>query len=278
MQVDFYNSADLFLKACGDFLRQHEVEHNVILSICAAKGEGTAYAALFNDDGIVMAAVQAKGHNLVLSRNAQGDADIRPLAERLFEARTDFQGVVGPSDVVTTFVDHWTALSGQRFDEFMDQIIYTLKTVCPPAKTPEGVFRAATEKDIPLIAGWIMQFCKDALSKTEQVTPDAARARAERGVKEKAFYVWDVKGKPVAQAGYSGTPEVARVSFVYTPAEERGKGYAGAVVASLSQARLDAGQKLCCLYADARNPVSNSIYRKIGYVFTGRSSHYARAA
>lgn len=62
--------------------------------------------------------------------------------------------------------------------------------------------------------------------------------------------------------------------MVYTPVEERGHGYAKAVVAHLSEMQLKAGKKMCCLYADARNPVSNSIYRKIGYEFVGRSSLY----
>jgi predicted GNAT family acetyltransferase len=83
-----------------------------------------------------------------------------------------------------------------------------------------------------------------------------------------------VGGRPRAQAAASGTASVARINMVYTPAEERGHGYASAVVSQLSQKQLDEGKKMVCLYADARNPVSNSIYRKLGYEFVGRSSLY----
>jgi len=36
-------------------------------------------------------------------------------------------------------------------------------------------------------------------------------------------------------------------------------------VAALSQQMLDAGWEFCTLYTDLANPVSNSIYQRIGY-------------
>ena len=83
-----------------------------------------------------------------------------------------------------------------------------------------------------------------------------------------------MKGKPVAQASFTGTDRVSRISRVYTPPENRGHGYASAVVANLTKLQLDQGKKMACLYADARNTAANSIYRKIGYEFAGRSALY----
>lgn len=55
------------------------------------------------------------------------------------------------------------------------------------------------------------------------------------------------------------------VNAVYTPPHYRGKGYATSCVASLSQHLLNSGYKFCSLFTDLANPVSNSIYMKIGY-------------
>ncbi len=55
------------------------------------------------------------------------------------------------------------------------------------------------------------------------------------------------------------------VNAVYTPPHYRGNGYASSVVAELSQILLDRGNQFCCLFADAKNPISCGIYRKIGY-------------
>jgi len=52
---------------------------------------------------------------------------------------------------------------------------------------------------------------------------------------------------------------------VYTPPELRGRGYASALVAELSQRMLDSGMSFCVLYTDLGNSTSNAIYQRIGY-------------
>ena len=57
----------------------------------------------------------------------------------------------------------------------------------------------------------------------------------------------------------------AAVNAVYTPPEQRRRGYATAAVAVLSQRLLDTGYQFCCLFTDLSNPTSNTIYQRIGY-------------
>ena len=72
--------------------------------------------------------------------------------------------------------------------------------------------------------------------------------------------------EPVSMAGSAGpTPSGIRISAVYTPPGLRGRGYASAAVAALSQKMLDGGRRFCFLFTDLANPTSNSIYQKIGY-------------
>ncbi len=57
---------------------------------------------------------------------------------------------------------------------------------------------------------------------------------------------------------------VARVGPVYTPKSHRGRGYASAAVAEVSQRILDEGGR-ACLFTDQANPTSNKIYEALGY-------------
>ncbi len=279
MTVSFQDNPRDFLARCSTYLSQNEAEHNLILTLCyhaeqqLKRGEKTdiRFAELSNDDDIVLIAAQTPPNNLVLSRASLPEID--KLAETLAEKGYKFPGVVGPSDVASAFSNRWTQLTGQQSVEYMDQLIYMLKKVTMPDEVP-GKLRPARTDEAPLIAEWVAAFSREALPKAEQKHGGEERKKAEETIKAGRVFVWDVNGKPVAQAGLSGTDSVARISMVYTPAEERGKGYASAAVAHLSQMQLDAGKKMCCLYAAARNPVSNSIYRKIGYEFVGRSSLY----
>jgi uncharacterized protein len=279
MHIAFENNPKKFLNKCGGYLRQHEAEHNLILSLCQSaeqkleRGENCdiRFATLSNDEGLVMATAQTPPHNLVLSRATL--QEIEPLADMLAKQHAHFPGIVGPSDIAASFAERWGSLTGQKSVEYMDQIIYSLTKVLMPPPI-EGLMRSAKPEEAPLIAAWIRSFAADALPKSEQLSGADALKKAEDIIKAGRMAVWDIGGRPVAQAAVSGTENVARISMVYTPPEARGHGYAKAVVAHLSRQQLDAGKSMCCLYADARNPVSNSIYRKIGYEFVGRSSLY----
>lgn len=273
VNVDFYTNPREFLKKAGAFLEKDEVEHNLILTLCrtADKKKADIRCGIVTDeDGIVLAAVQTPPHNLVLSKAAH--ADVGPLVEKLIKNKAKFPGIVGPSDIAGAFSNKWSETTGQKPVEYMDQIIYSLKSVHMPSV--DGQLRMAGAADVKLVAQWISEFSKSALPKAEQISDKDAKAQADDLVKNGRMAFWMVKGKPVAQASASGTDKVARINRVYTPPENRGKGYASAVVAQLSKMQLEIGHKKCCLYADARNTQANSIYRKIGYEFAGRSSLY----
>lgn len=279
IQVAFQSNPRDFLDKCGSVLEKDEVEHNLILTLCqnaekklkSGDKADIKCSIVTNDNDFVLAAVQTAQNNLVLSKSSQ--PDVEQLADTLVNKKFSLPGIVGPSDVTSIFSDKWTALTGQKSVEYMNQIIYVLKNVILPPVI-EGELRFAGKDDVKLVTEWISAFSKHALPKAEQVSAKDAKLQAEDLVASGRMALWTVKGKPVAQASVSGTEKVARINRVYTPPENRGKGYASAVVAHVSKLQLDQGKKMCCLYADARNTGANSIYRKIGYEFAGRSSLY----
>lgn len=94
---------------------------------------------------------------------------------------------------------------------------------------------------------------------------DQAAAVADR-LGYRGVTVWEAGDVPVSIAGL--TRQVAgmvRVGPVYTPPELRGHGYASAATAAVSRQALDAGAAEVVLFTDLANPVSNSIYQRIGY-------------
>lgn len=78
--------------------------------------------------------------------------------------------------------------------------------------------------------------------------------------------LWETDGVPVSMAGVSrriaGT---VRVSAVYTPPEQRGRGYAAAVTAEAGRPAREDGAAEVLLFADLANPTSNALYLRIGY-------------
>ena len=110
---------------------------------------------------------------------------------------------------------------------------------------------------------WEQAFCIDCHTPVFTLSENEERIRTRIG--KDTHFIWE-DGQPVSQAVYGrDTPNGAVVNWVYTPPQYRGHGYATSVVAELSKSLFDRGKLFCCLFADADNPASRSVYRKLGY-------------
>ena len=57
---------------------------------------------------------------------------------------------------------------------------------------------------------------------------------------------------------------ITQIGIVFTPPDQRGKGYASTCVAELTSQILESGER-CMLYANLNNPIANHVYQQIGY-------------
>ncbi len=89
-------------------------------------------------------------------------------------------------------------------------------------------------------------------------------------------WLWMDGGRPVSTARYgSPTPHSVRISGVYTPSDLRGRGYAGACVAALTQRLLSSRwRRFTTLFTDLANPISNRLYARLGYRPVCDMDHY----
>ena len=154
-----------------------------------------------------------------------------------------------------------------------------------------GALRRATEADRGLLVGWFAAFAAEALGEDADPRGAARSVDAYLGTEGMGLYLWEERSELVSMAGRSRpTPNGVTVNYVYTPPEHRGRGYASACVAALSQLILDEGHRYWFLFTDLANPTSNKIYRAIGYeavcdvdeyefgqVPEGRDSHWGAA-
>jgi predicted GNAT family acetyltransferase len=136
--------------------------------------------------------------------------------------------------------------------------------VTAPTGVP-GALRRAKPADRDLLIQWMHAFDVESFGPEAGRRDVAALADELVASGHRKGWVWD-DGGPVSTASTTGqTPNGIRVGAVYTPPEHRGQGYATACVAAVSQAELDVGRRWCFLFTDLANPISNRIYRRIGY-------------
>ena len=261
--------ADEFDRLAFDFLAAREAEHNLLFGITAGVRAGEyaepAYFAVVRDgERVVATALRTPPFNLILSEIDDGDA-IPLIATEAAALWPDLPGVLGPKAHASRFAHLWEVRTGRVATLHTAERAFRLTKVTPP-RPVGGHMRLAELDDRSLVTEWLVAFGVEALRQP----PDLARmeAYADRLIARlggRAMYLWD-DGGPVSMTLASAvTPHGSRVGAVYTPPELRGRGYASALVAAVSQAQLDAGRRFCFLFTDLANPTSNKIYRDIGY-------------
>lgn len=252
----------------GELLRRRETLHSLILMLATRPVDPAAlppyYATVEDERGVALVVLRTPPHNLVLSALRE-DADAAAALDCVvsdFSGRGDeLPGVSGHAETVLAFAPRWEAArSGICARVLLRLAAFELDRVIPPRAT-DGRLRKAVAPDLEGVFDWCNRFVDETgLPAEDRPRREALAARIERG----AIYLWEVDGVAVTMA-VTATGAVARIGGVFTPSDRRGRGYASACVAAVSQELLDAGASKVTLSADVANPTSNKIYEALGY-------------
>jgi hypothetical protein len=266
--IEFANPTDCFA-AARPFLLQRECERCVQLGVLQRlidgksplhSGGATAPVLFGVVDGtgdMIGLAMQTPPAPMIVT--SMPDDALTCLREHLLA--TGWRGPLnGPTQTVAPLV--WSLAERWRTTPLLKRTlrVFRCDRVIEPASVP-GAIRQLTSADEALVARFAEAFWRDV----NEPPSDALRA-ARMIVDERRGFAWD-DGQPRAMAVWSGpTPNGIRVSFVYTPPENRGRGFASNLTAALTKHLFASGRKFCFLFTDLANPTSNRIYQQIGYV------------
>lgn len=271
MAVTVYATGDPaeVLRRAGTFLAGDPVMHNLIVGLLDARVARPEPGRYW----VVEAGGSPSG--VVLQSPLTFFATATPMRAELVTAAVDaivdngaeLPGINGEAGTSARFAGHWTERTGRAAHPDQGQRIYSLDSIASGRPVP-GSHRRAEDSDRKLLVEWIRGFQAEVGD-----SPAGAEEQVERRLANHDLWLWEEDG-PVALSGISApVAGVARVGPVYTPPSLRGRGYASALVTVLSAGALGAGNR-CMLYTDLANPVSNSIYRAIGYRAVAEALRY----
>lgn len=274
MEVIRCSSPKEFLSETTSYRGLDPIRTNVLGSVASSvANDSRIYDAywwwLVRDDGDVVGASM---------RTAPFGIQIGPMPVKassllaLAVARDDdeFPWLSGSEELVTAFLETYREAkspgSSRKSVRGRKSFIYELNDLAIP--NVEGLSRVATMDDFELVDQWTSDF-HFFIEGVAREVDERDRAFLVARVREGAMRLWCVRGVIVAMAGRAtpvATPSglVTRIGPVFTPAENRGRGYGSAVTASLCETLLAEGSRVM-LYADADNPTSNGVYQRIGF-------------
>ncbi len=267
MKFTRYTSMDAFIFDTLDILLENEAQNNLPISFTkntSADCTNQLFASVKDEGGaVVLVAACTPPFNIVLyeTGNIQNDAAVKLLSDELKGMGFTLPGVLAEQGLAQRFANSYTV--NRSFYLHMSMNIMQLDKVNEVRKAP-GALRLLREDDLYFAPYWERAFGEDCHVEVYDIQTSVGRLKNR--LNKDTHYIWE-DGHPVSQAVHGrSTVNGAVINGVYTPPQYRNKGYASSTVAELSRILLQRGNKFCCLFADAKNPISCGIYRKIGYV------------
>lgn len=215
-------------------------------------------ACVFDGENVpALIAMMTPPHNLILSASSVcPDPAVECLIAALKAEDVSIPGTIAESGLARAFAKRW----GKPYRVQMHERIYRLERVNNVPMV--GTLRPVRMSDMPFLPYWLKAAHEEMLCEPSELSGDRAQEAIESG----KYCVLEVNGIPVSLAGTARrTAHGCSIGPVYTPPYNRNHGYATSCVAALSRQQLQNGARFCALFTDLANPVSNSIYQKIGY-------------
>ncbi|WP_339149836.1 MULTISPECIES: GNAT family N-acetyltransferase [unclassified Sutcliffiella] len=277
MKFKVYENAHDFEKKIESFLLEKEDVFSLFYGVLQAIKAGNyenPFMATIEEDGNVLAFFQmTPPHplNIIFVDENRLDEIIDFFIKNMVELKIEFRSIISLKEWAYKVAEKWEDKTGKAHQLLMDQGLYRLKTVNEMLVHSPGSWRYAEESDSALIEKWFNSFENDAGLSTSPI--EQVKKRVAMFLKEQEIFIWEDKGKIVSMMKKSRpTKNGVTVSLVFTPKEERKKGYARTLVTAVSKELLK-DFNFCVLYTDLRNPTSNKIYREIGYERIADSVH-----
>ena len=139
----------------------------------------------------------------------------------------------------------------------------------------DGHQRLATPLDAKQIADWMINFQIEAMM--NELDYEAALQRVEEYIGQGKFYLYENLENEIVSMAASGIRLIhgITITYIYTPQEHRGKGYAAANIFYLSKALLEQGYEFCSIFVDKKNVLSCRAYEKAGYQVIGENFDFS---
>ncbi len=273
LELRRHADAEAFLAEALEPLEAAETANNLILGVPLGlrlhpeRSAADAYFATVHADGaLVAAALRTPPHHLVVhvedAATADGDAVIARLLQDARSHAGDLNGVNGRVPWPEHFAHAWVLQTGGQARLGTRLRAYELRAVIAPP-TASGALRKAGPADAASAVEFSLEFWDEVMG-DDPGRPSPESIERKLGAGE--IYFWEDDGAPVCLVAKSRPmPHGVTLGPVYTPPALRGRGYAAACTAAVSELLLDAGWAYCALFTDLDYPASNRVYEKIGF-------------
>lgn len=271
MKLITYSTVGEFLQEhSGELIKNETVNQLFLANLIGyedrqAKGN-FIFGSITNEGRTILLFMNAEPFNLLLSTPTDDidEVAIQLLIGFLLERQIKIRGINSSKKLCERFITDFTQRTGQHFNLHLSMDIMELTQLTKNTDSA-GLCRKAKPEDHPLLVEWNLKFAEEATHETgdRQAISDKLLQKISAGT---MFVVENSEHRVVSMAAVSRELKNGIcIGPVYTDECERGKGYGKTVMIGISKWALQNGYRFCSLFVDKTNPISNQVYRSIGY-------------
>lgn len=271
MIIKEFANADTFLKEYEAILLEMEVSSQ-LLYIAANQSQNSLadtkelFGAVLDDDKVLLLfAITMNLELLLYTPDIPNESRATAaLADYLGEKSILVYGLNAKLSLCQGFIDHYKKFHKGTFIQKLGTDIMELRQL-NDVKPVSGQQRLATMEDVKLVADWIIQFQIEAM--IDETDYEATVLKASQLIARQQMYLYENDEKLVVSMA-AATRKLVHgmgITYIFTPPEHRGQGYAAANIYYLSKQLLEQGYIFCTLFVDKMNPLTNKAYEKLGY-------------
>ena len=270
MEFKKYDDPNEFIKENENFILEKEWLNNLM----AGNYKDAAVEGL-NENWLLARVTEGEQTELIMllrkpwrllmysPTNNKSEELYRYAAEEIYKIDPTLEGVNTEKEISQIFAKEFCKVAGKTPKVRFEMRILVLDKIKETTLIDDVIFRKATMDDKETLLKYRRMFSEEALHET--VSDEELEKKFQRHF-SMGYYLLEKDGKIVATASSNRHLTKGKsIGNVYTPKEERGKGYAYNLVYRISKEFLDSGLEYCVLFTDDSNPISNHVYEKIGY-------------
>jgi len=269
MKINEYSDPSTFLSILeNDFSKPFENELMIGLTSTLLKNpnhyQTKPFLSTIEDQGnIKLAAFLTPPWPIVLySEDTPSIQSLNCIIEHLENSNIPLSGVNAKNDLSSLFSKQWSLKNNCSSNQKMKMALFVLNHL-NPIEPCNGYLIEAEEKHFDLIYDWALLFQKDINLNYENEF--LIKKHVEYIIKSGNAFLW-VDGDPVSMVFRERTHNIGfSIGYVYTPDNFQRKGYATNNIYEVCKISLNEGYLYSSLLTDLENPISNHIYKKIGF-------------
>ncbi len=262
MQVQRYDDPYDFVAKHTEQWLEREAEEGAFLRIKAGGDRAKLIClAVMDGESVLQTACVYCGDQIIFSRAAP--EVLKVLVAYLCAQDIEIPGIFAPGPSSVCMAELYARARGKEFRVVKQLTHFALETLREVALC-EGTFRKAVRSDREMV----IAFRNGSQQEGNTQRPFDAAASVEKDLRDGSLFVWENKRREVvctAALYWNRSVRSGHIDAVYTPPEQRRKGYARSLVFQLSKLVLERGLTPG-LSTDVVNAAANRVYEGVGFV------------